>query len=88
MESVNLDKSINEASVSSISTDWSIQSISIKSDLLIFIDWLIDKSMPIFIDWLLRVLLQSLYFFSLPPSRAIIHDAHPLGKFENQDGRH
>ena len=32
------DKSINETSVSSISTDWSIQSISIKSDLPIFID--------------------------------------------------
>ena len=40
----NQDKSINETSVSSISTDWSIQSISIKSDLLIFIDlyWQID----------------------------------------------
>ena len=50
----NLDKSINETSVSSISTDWSIQSISIKSDLTIFIDLSIDKSVPIFIDWLLR----------------------------------
>ena len=34
-------KYINETSVSSISTDWSIQSISIKSDLPIFIDWLL-----------------------------------------------
>ena len=42
-------------SVSSISTDWSIQSISIISDLPIFIDLSIDKSKPIFIDWLLRV---------------------------------
>ena len=45
---------MNETSVSSISTDWSIQSISIKSDLPIFIDLSIDKSVPIFIDWLLR----------------------------------
>ena len=37
----NQDRSINETSVSSISTDWSIQSISIKSDLPIFIDWLL-----------------------------------------------
>ena len=44
---------MNETSVSSISTDWSIQSISIKSDLPIFIDLSIDKSIPIFIDWLL-----------------------------------
>ena len=44
----NQDKSINETSVSSIPTDWSIQSISIKSDLSI------DKSVSIFIDWLLR----------------------------------
>ena len=32
----NQDKSINETSVSSISTDWSIQSISIKSHSPIF----------------------------------------------------
>ena len=54
----NLDKSINETSVSSISTDWWIQSIPIKSDmsdLPIFIDLSIDNSIPIFIDWLLRV---------------------------------
>ena len=38
------DKAISEKSVSSISTDWSIQSISIKSDLLIFIDVSIDRS--------------------------------------------
>ena len=50
----NLDKSINETSVSSISTDWSIQSISIKSDLPIFIDLSIAKLVPIVIDWLLR----------------------------------
>ena len=53
----NQDKSINETSVSSISTDWSIQSNQInqfKSDLPIFIDASIDKSTPIFIDWLLR----------------------------------
>ena len=36
--------SINETSAPSISTDWSIQSISIKSDLPIFIDLSIDKS--------------------------------------------
>ena len=42
-------------SVSSVSTDWSIQSILIKSDFPIFIDLLIDKSIMIFIDWLLRV---------------------------------
>ena len=35
---------MNETSVSSISTDWSIQSISIKSDLPIFIDLSIDYS--------------------------------------------
>ena len=49
----NQDKSMNKASVSSISTHWSIQSISLKSDLPIFI--VVDKSIPIFIDWLLRV---------------------------------
>ena len=38
----NQDKSINETNVSSISTDWLIQSISIKSDLSIFIDLFID----------------------------------------------
>ena len=38
----NQDKSIKKMSVSSISTDLSIQSISIKSDLPIFIDWQID----------------------------------------------
>ena len=50
----NQDKSINKTSVSLISTNWFIQSISIKSDLLIFIDLSIDKSIPVFIDWLLR----------------------------------
>ena len=40
--------------MSSISTDWWIQLISIKSVFLIFIDSSIDKSIPIFIDWLLR----------------------------------
>ena len=42
MKSVkNQDKSINETSVSSISTDWSIESISIRSlnDFSRFIDW-------------------------------------------------
>ena len=67
MESVNLDKSINEASVSSISTDWSIQSISIKSDLPIFIDLLIDKSIPIFIGWLLRVGIHDICAFGIFP---------------------
>ena len=33
------------------------------------------------------VLLQPLYFSRTPPPRAIIPDAHPLGTFENQDGR-
>ena len=58
----NHDKSMNETSVSSISTDWSIQSISIKSDLPISIDFSIDKSIPIFIDWLLPGI--KLFFFS------------------------
>ena len=49
------DKSINETSVSSISTDWSLKSISIKSDLPIFIDLSIDKSITIFVDCLLRL---------------------------------
>ena len=49
MKSVkNQVKSINAISVSSVSTDWSIQSIWIKSDLPIFIDLSID------IDWLFR----------------------------------
>ena len=39
-------------SVSSIFTDWSVNSISIKSNLPIVIDLSIDKSVPIFIDWL------------------------------------
>lgn len=50
------DKSMNETSVSSMSTtDWSVQSISIKSDidLPIFIGLSIGKSIPICIDWLL-----------------------------------
>ena len=34
------------------------------------------------------MLLQSFYFYRPPPPRAIIHDASPLGTFENQDGRH
>ena len=51
----NQDKSIKKMSVSSISTDLSIQSISIKSDLPIFIDLSIDKSIPIFIGWLFQV---------------------------------
>ena len=48
------DKSINEKTVSSISTNWSIQSISIKSDLLFFINLSIDKTILIFINWLLQ----------------------------------
>ena len=56
---IKINKSINETSVSSISTDWSIQSISIKSDLLIFIDLSIDKSIPTFIERLLRLLSYS-----------------------------
>ena len=50
--------------MSSISTDWSIQSISIKSDLPIFIDLSIDKSIPIFIDWLLGFQQLSMKQFS------------------------
>ena len=49
----NQDKWVNETSVSSISTDWSMQSISIKSNLPIFIDLSIDKWILIFTDWLL-----------------------------------
>ena len=42
---------MNETNVSSVSTDWSIQWISIRSDLTIFI----DKTIAIiFIDWQLR----------------------------------
>ena len=55
----NQDKSINETSVSSISTVWSIQSISIKAELPIFIDLSIDKSFPIFTDWLLLIHIQA-----------------------------
>ena len=40
----NQYNSINGKSVSSISTDWSMQKISIKSDLPIFIDLSIDYS--------------------------------------------
>ena len=43
----NQEKSIKQMSVSSIFTDWSIQSISIKSNLPIFTDLSIDKSLPI-----------------------------------------
>ena len=49
-------------SVSQISTNWSMQSMSIKSDLPIFIDLSIDKLIPIFIDWLLRVLSKLVKF--------------------------
>ena len=45
----NQNKSINETCVSSISTDWSIQSISIKSDLPIFFYLSIEKSIPILV---------------------------------------
>ena len=44
---------MTKTSVSSISIDRSIQSISVKSDLLIFIDLSIHQSIQIFIDWLL-----------------------------------
>ena len=53
---------MKETSVSSISTDWSIQSISVKSDLPIFIDLSIVKSIPIFIEWLLRVMIMMIFF--------------------------
>ena len=53
----NQDKLINVMSVSSISTDWSTQLMSVETDLPIFIDLSIDKSIPIFVDWLLRDLL-------------------------------
>ena len=43
----NQDKLINETSVSSISTVWSIQSITIKSDFPIFIDWLLRVSIAV-----------------------------------------
>ena len=43
----NQDKWINETSVSSISTVWSIQSKSIKSDLPIFIDWILRVSIAV-----------------------------------------
>ena len=56
---------MNEMSVSSISTDWSIQSISIKSDLPIVIDLSIDKSVPIFIDWLLLEGLNGVVAFTV-----------------------
>ena len=56
---------MNEMSVSSISTDWSIQSISIKSDLPIVIDLSIDKSVPIFIDWLLLEGLNGVVAFKI-----------------------
>ena len=52
----NQDKWVNETGVSSISTDWSMQSISIKSNLPIFIDLSIDKGILIFTDWLLWVI--------------------------------
>ena len=67
----NLDKLINETSVSSISTDWLIQLISTKSDFLIFINLSLDNSIPIFIDWLLRVYMygsvNSKRAYPLPP---------------------
>ena len=44
---------MNKTSVSSIATDWSVQWLSIKSDLPIFIDLLGNKLIPKFIDWLL-----------------------------------
>ena len=50
--------------MSSISTDWSIHSKSIKSALPIFIDLSIDKSIPIFIDWLLGFQQLSMKQFS------------------------
>ena len=40
---LNQDKSMNKTSVSAASTDWQIQSILIKSGLLIFIDWLLQE---------------------------------------------
>ena len=49
------DKSIDKISVSSICTDWSIQSVLITSDLPIFFDLSTDKSIPISIDLLPRV---------------------------------
>ena len=59
MKSVKIKINRWTKQVSSISTEWSIQSISIKSDILIFIDLSIDKSIPTFIDWVPRVLSYS-----------------------------
>ena len=50
---IKINKSINETSVSSISTNWLIQSISIKSDLPIVIDLSVKIGTDC-IDWLLR----------------------------------
>ena len=44
--------------VLSISADWSIQSISIKSILAIYTDLSIEISVSIFSDWLRRVQLK------------------------------
>ena len=49
--------------VLSISTDWSIQSISIKSILTIYNDLSIEISGSIFIDWLHREITE------LPPDK-------------------
>ena len=58
----NQDKSINETSVSSISPDWSKESISIKS-VKISLDLSIDKSDTDFVDWLFRESSAPLHLF-------------------------
>ena len=78
----NQVKSINATSVSSISTDWSIQSIWIKSDLPIFIDlsividWLFRETYAIIVRWRsVKTTEQTSvrsFFFCLPRSRFYI----------------
>ena len=74
---------MNEMWVSSISADWSILSISIKSDLPIVIDLSIDKSILIFIGWLLRDVRHLIFFVACYENTLVNATRIPLNSFHN-----
>ena len=63
---------MSETSVSSISTDWSLKSIPVKSDLPIFI----DKSIPVFIESVTQLRMRSVsskYMLGLSGRSSAVH---------------
>ena len=63
---------MSETSVSSLSTDWSLKSIPVKSDLPIFI----DKSIPVYIESVTQLRMRSVsskYMLGLYGRSSAIH---------------